>query len=91
MGLVALSRKVLGEAFEITERAVSQSALVSRTQDDAGCLVGLECFCQRGAHKHQRSPGFSPGKPNSASGIERSLPHDLENSRNDAVMTAQTV
>src|SRR6516225_1971541 len=44
MGLVALSRKVHGEAFEITERAVSQSALVSRTQDDAGCLVGLECF-----------------------------------------------
>jgi len=38
------SRQVHGEAFEITERAVSQSALVRRTQDDAGCLVGLECF-----------------------------------------------
>ena len=38
------SRQVHGEAFEITERAVSQCALVSRTQDDAGCLVSLECF-----------------------------------------------
>ena len=44
IGLVALSRQVHGETFEIAERAVSQSALVSRTQDDAGCLVGLECF-----------------------------------------------
>src|SRR6516162_5120286 len=44
IGLVALSRQVHGETFGIAERAVSQSALVSRTQDDAGCLVGLECF-----------------------------------------------
>ena len=46
---------------------------------------------QRGAHKHQRSPGLRPGKPNWGIGVERSLPEDLENSRNAAVMTAQTV
>jgi len=44
IGLVALSRQVHGKTFEITERAVSQSTLVSRTQDDAGCLVSLESF-----------------------------------------------
>jgi hypothetical protein len=37
------------------------------------------------------SPGFRPRKPNSGIGVERSLPRDLENSRNAAVMTAQTV
>ena len=39
---MALSRQVNGETFEITERAVSQGVLVRSTQDDAGCLVGLE-------------------------------------------------
>ena len=29
---------------------------------------------QREAHKHQRSPGFSPGKPNAGAGALRSLP-----------------
>ena len=33
--------------------------------------------CQRGAHKHQRSPGFRPRKPISGIGVERSLPRDL--------------
>src|SRR5262249_883095 len=47
--------------------------------------------CQRGAQRHQRSPGLSPRKPNSGTGVERSLPRDLENARNAAVMTAQTV
>ena len=41
--------------------------------------------------KHQRSPGFRPGKPNSGSGVERSLPCDLEKSRNAEVITAQIV
>jgi hypothetical protein len=36
IGLVALSRQVHGETFEITKRAVSQSAFGSSTQDDAG-------------------------------------------------------
>src|SRR6202020_2510696 len=40
---------------------------------------------------HQRSPGLSPGKPKSGTGVERSLPQDFEYSRNPAVMTAHTV
>ena len=56
-----------------------------------GAWFASNASCQRGAHRHQRSPGFSPGKPNSGSGVERSLPHDLENLRNSEVITAQTV
>src|ERR1051326_4498120 len=47
--------------------------------------------CQRGAHRHQRSPGLRPGKPNSGTGVDRSLPRDLENSRKEAVITTHTV
>src|SRR5271155_3419529 len=56
-----------------------------------GAWPALKASCQRGAHKHQRSPGLTPGKPNSGTGVERSLPSDLEKSRNVAVITAQTV
>src|SRR5262252_7862017 len=89
--LVALSRQVHGEAFEITERAVSQAVLCVARKTTRGAWLASNASCQRGAHRHQRSPGFSPGKPNSGSGVERSLPRDLENSKNAAVMTAQTV
>jgi cell division protease FtsH len=33
----------------------------------------------------------APGKPNSGTGVDKSLPRDFENARNSAVMTAQTV
>ena len=46
---------------------------------------------QRAAQTHQRSPGDSPGKPDSGRGVERSLPAMALNSRNSAVMTAHTV
>src|SRR5262249_13968339 len=47
--------------------------------------------CQRGAQRHQRSPGCNPGKPHCKFGVERSLPADFENSRNSAVITTHTV
>ena len=43
------------------------------------------------AQRHHRSPGLSPGNPNSGRGVDRSLPRSRENSRNSAVISAQTV
>jgi len=43
------------------------------------------------AHKHQASPGLSPGKLNSFLGVDKSLPFDFENSRNSSVIIAHTV
>jgi len=62
IGLVALSREVHGETFEITERAVSQGILVRSTQDDAGCLVGLECFLPARCAKASTLARFQPWK-----------------------------
>jgi len=56
-----------------------------------GAWLASNASCQRGAHKHPRSPGFSRGTPNSGIGVERSLPRDLEKSRNSEVITTQTV
>ena len=44
----ALSRQVHCKAFEMVERTVSQSSLMSRAQDDAWCLICLECFLPAG-------------------------------------------
>ncbi len=46
---------------------------------------------QREAHRHQRSPGFNPGNPNSGRGVDRSFPRVRVNSRNASVTMAQTV
>ena len=39
----------------------------------------------REAHKHQPSPGLRPGKSYSGLGVVKSLPLDLENSKNSFV------
>ena len=44
-----------------------------------------------GIWRRQGDAGFRPRKPISGIGVERSLPRDLENSRNAAVITAQTM
>ena len=46
---------------------------------------------KRPAQRHQWSPGFRPGKPNSGCGVLRSFPRYFENAKNSAVITAQTV
>src|SRR4030081_1248302 len=79
------------QSVKIGKLAMAQSAFVSCAQNHAGRLARLECFLPPGAQRHQRSPGFRPRKPNSGIGVERSLPRDLENSRNAVVMTTQTV
>ena len=44
----ALSRQVHCKAFEMGERTVSQSCLMSCAQNDSGCLICLECFLPAG-------------------------------------------
>src|SRR5215813_5439818 len=71
------------------EQKVKAPSWVAR-KTTRGAWPASNASCQRDAHKHQRSPGFSPGKPNAGTGVERSLPQDFEKSRNAAVITAQT-
>ena len=40
---------------------------MSGVQDHSRGWSASNASCQRGAHKHHRSPGFRPGKPNSGS------------------------
>src|SRR5262245_21340087 len=79
--------KRLRSASEQYSRAPS---CVARKTTRGACPAS-SASCQRGAQRHQRSPGLSPRNPNSGTGVDRSLPRDLENARNAAVMTAQTV
>src|SRR5262245_23411243 len=54
----------------------------------------MPCSCassQRAAHRHQRSPGFKPGKLYSGCAVDRSLTRKRENSRNSFVTSTQTV
>ena len=44
---------------------------------------------QRLAQRHQWLPGFSPGNPDSGTGVLRSLPAVLEKAKNSAVISAQ--
>src|SRR6516165_10688764 len=89
--------KRLGQARSTAERLRSAREQCSRAPScvarntTRGAWPASRASCQRGAHRHQRSPGFRPRKPISGIGVERSLPHDLENSRNAVVITAQTV
>src|SRR6188472_798034 len=67
---------------------MTQSAFVSGAQDHAGRLARLECFLPT---RSTEAPAVAGFQPNSGIGVERSLPLDLENARNAADMTAQTV
>ena len=60
----------------------TRAALCVARRTTRGAWPASNASCQRDAHKHQRSPGFRPGKPNWGIGVERSLPRDLEKSRN---------
>src|SRR6516165_6254052 len=72
------------------EQKASAPSWVARSTT-RGAWPASNASCQRGAQRHQRSPGLRPGNPNSGIGVERSLPRDLENARNGAVITVQTV
>src|SRR3984885_10676002 len=84
------SRSTAKRLRSASEQKLKAPACVAR-KTTRGARPACSASCHRGAHKHQRSPGLSPGKPNSATGVERSLPQDFEYSRNPAVITAHTV
>src|SRR5271155_285812 len=89
-GAASQSRSTAKRLRSTSEQKLKAPACVARNTT-RGARPACSASCHRGAHKHQRSPGFSPGKPNSGTGVERSLPQDFEYSRNPAVMTAHTV
>ena len=68
-----------------------QSAFVRGAQDHAGSLAGLKRFLPTRCTQAPTVTGFQAAKAELRTGVERSLPLDLENARNAAVMTAQTV
>jgi hypothetical protein len=84
------SRSTAKRLRSASEQKLNAPACVAR-KTTRGARPACSASCHRGAHRHQRSPGFSPGKPNSGTGVERSLPLDFEYARNPAVMTAHTV
>ena len=65
-------------------------ALFARSTTRGGQSAS-KASCQRGAHRHQRSPAFSPANPNCGAGVERSFPRDFEKRKNSSVTTTQTV
>src|SRR5262249_4880157 len=67
----------------------ARSCVAARTT--GGATPASSASCQRSAHKHQHSPGLSPGKPNSGGGGEGLLPISCENDKTSAVMGAQPV
>ena len=61
-------------------RSLNQTAFDTKPAGDVAAGEAFffgkgECAsCHRGAHRHHRSPGRSPGKPNCGCGVERSFP-----------------
>ena len=82
---------LIGVGDQVLDRHHLERPRVRRPEHHAGAQPASRASSQRAAHTHQRSPGESPGKPHSGRGVERSLPASALNSRNSAVMTAQTV
>ena len=64
------------------------SAVASRMT--GGATPACQASSQRWAHRHQRSPGFSPANRSSGRGVLRSLPWAREKSRNAWVTLVQT-
>jgi len=89
-GAASQSRSTAKRLRSAREQKLKAPSCVARNTT-CGARPACSASCHRGAHRHQRSPGFSPGKPNSGTGVERSLPQDFEYSRNPAVMTVHTV
>src|SRR3984957_6076404 len=89
-GAGSQSRSTAKRLRSASEQKLKAPSCVAR-KTTRGARPACSASCHRGAHRHQRSSGLSPGKPNSGTGVERSLPQDFEYSRNPAVMTAHTV
>src|SRR5690606_10263877 len=75
-------------ALSVSSGINSSTATCVAARYTGGATPASQASFQRDAHKHQRSPGFRPGKP--GPGVIRSLPAAFENSRNSRVILAQT-
>src|SRR5215217_4762547 len=78
-------------AFKSSKSQNARHASCVAARTTLGACPASSASCHRGAHKHHLSPGCRPGKPNCRFGVDRSFPAALENARNSAVRTTQTV
>jgi hypothetical protein len=78
-------------AFRSSKSQNARHASCVAARITLGAYPASSASCHRGAHRHQRSPGCSPGNPNCRFGVDRSLPAAFEKARNSAVRTTQTV
>ena len=73
-------------------KSINLSVSIWVDSKNTGGAIPLSYACfQRKAHKHQRSPGFTPENWNSGCGVDKSLPTDLLNSKNSSVAKMHTV
>lgn len=73
-----------------SEQKSSAPSCVARNTT-RGALPASNASFHRGAHRHQRSPVFNPGKPNFGNGVDKSFPRALEKRKNSSVATMHTV
>ena len=73
-----------------SREAYSSAASWVAARSTGGAIPFSRASFQRGAQRHHRSPGFRPGKPYMGTGVERSFPLLLENSRNSSETMTQT-
>ena len=85
------SSEIDGVALEVLSSTISSVASCVAARMTRGACPASNASRQRAAHRHQRSPGLSPGKSKSGCGVERSLPLALEKARNSAVTSTHTV
>ena len=88
---LSTSGEVDGETLEIGERAIVEGAFVSSPQDHAGRMARLQRLLPAGRTQAPTVAGRQAGKAVLRHRRRKIMPRDLENSRNAAVMTAQSV
>lgn len=81
----------IAKGLSCSKAMISSDFWCVRLKNTLGAASLSNASSQRAAHKHQASPGFRPGNPNSGLGVERSLPRYFEKARNSASIFAQTV
>jgi hypothetical protein len=78
MGSIFVVARCRGKRLKsASEQKLKAPSCVAR-KTTRGARPAWSASCHRGAHRHQRSPGLSPGKSSSGTGVERSLPQDFE-------------
>src|SRR5216683_1314712 len=86
-----LQLRSIAKRFSTSSGTISRVASCVAVSLTLGALPASNASFQRSAQRHQQSPGSRPGKPNSCTGVERSLPAARENARNAASTFVHTV